>query len=96
MISKFLSTKLNEDLNRIFPGRYDGDESEVYSYRIMNSIVSTFGYHIDLHTASFGRINSYYVRADMSNPTTQRMAQLQNAVQQRILRTVRLSPYLLT
>lgn len=68
-----------EDLNRIFPGRPDGDESEVYSHRIMRSIVRHFEYMIDLHTASFGRINSYYIRADLSNPITERMALLQNA-----------------
>jgi flavin reductase (DIM6/NTAB) family NADH-FMN oxidoreductase RutF len=32
----------------------------------------------DLHTASFGRVNSFYVRADMNDPMTRRMAFLQH------------------
>lgn len=31
----------------------------------MNKIISQFNYMVDLHTASFGRVNSYYVRVDM-------------------------------
>ena len=33
---------------------------------------------LDLHTASFGKVNSLYVRADMSHPVTRQMALLQN------------------
>lgn len=53
------------DLNRQFPGKEDGYASQVYCYHLMNKIISQFNYQIDLHTASFGRINSYYVRADL-------------------------------
>lgn len=53
------------DLNRLFPGKEDGFVSQVYCYQLMNKVISQFNYLIDLHTASFGRINSYYVRADM-------------------------------
>ncbi|MCO6476371.1 MAG: succinylglutamate desuccinylase/aspartoacylase family protein [Phaeodactylibacter sp.] len=67
------------DLNHIMPGKPDGNVSQVYAYRIVNWIVSKFDYLIDLHTASFGRVNSYYIRADMSAPETQKMALLQNA-----------------
>ncbi|MCB0563118.1 MAG: succinylglutamate desuccinylase/aspartoacylase family protein [Phaeodactylibacter sp.] len=67
------------DLNHIMPGKPDGNVSQVYAYRIINWIVSKFDYLIDLHTASFGRINSYYIRADMSAPDTRKMALLQNA-----------------
>lgn len=67
------------DLNHIMPGRADGNVSQVYAYRIMNWIVRKFDYLIDLHTASFGRVNSYYIRADMDDKTTRRMALLQNA-----------------
>ena len=67
------------DLNHIMPGKPNGNVSQVYAYRIINWIVSKFNYLIDLHTASFGRINSYYIRADMSNPDTRKMALLQNA-----------------
>lgn len=66
------------DLNRIAPGKEDGNRSELYIYRLINRIVRHFDYLIDLHTASFGRINSYYIRADMDDPVSARMALLQN------------------
>ncbi|HQU58269.1 MAG TPA: succinylglutamate desuccinylase/aspartoacylase family protein, partial [Saprospiraceae bacterium] len=53
------------DLNHIMPGKPNGNVSQVYAYRVMNWIVKEFNYLIDLHTASFGRVNSYYIRADM-------------------------------
>lgn len=66
------------DLNRIAPGRPNGDNSEVYIHRIIDRILRCFDYLIDLHTASFGRVNSWYIRADMTHETTARMARLQN------------------
>jgi hypothetical protein len=60
------------------PGREGGTESEVYAFRFMDRIVRHFDYLIDLHTASFGRVNSVYVRADMRNPVAARMAYLQS------------------
>ncbi|MBO6517492.1 MAG: succinylglutamate desuccinylase/aspartoacylase family protein [Bacteroidia bacterium] len=68
-----------EDLNRLMPGKEGGNHSDVYAYRIMERIVAKFDYLIDLHTASFGRINSYYIRANMNDPVTARLAELQNA-----------------
>ncbi|KAI7869567.1 hypothetical protein BDF14DRAFT_1722450 [Spinellus fusiger] len=65
------------DLNRLFPGKEDGYASQVYCFHLMNKIISQFNYHIDLHTASFGRINSFYVRADMNDPGSALLAQLQ-------------------
>lgn len=65
------------DLNRIFPGRAKGNISEVYAHRIVQRIVRRFDYLVDLHTASFGRINSLYVRADMTDARCARMAYLQ-------------------
>lgn len=66
------------DLNRIAPGKPDGNQSELYIYKILERIVKYFDYLIDLHTASFGRVNSYYIRADMEDPDSSRMARLQN------------------
>ncbi len=66
------------DLNRIAPGRPDGSVSQVYINRIVERLLSQFDYLIDLHTASFGRINSWYIRADMGAELTSRMARLQN------------------
>lgn len=67
------------DLNHIMPGKENGNVSQVYAYRVMNRLIHTFDYLVDLHTASFGRVNSYYIRADMSDKVTNRMAMLQNA-----------------
>jgi uncharacterized protein len=67
------------DLNHIMPGKPNGNVSQVYAFRVMNWIVKNFNYLIDLHTASFGHVNSYYIRADLNDPVTRRMAMLQNA-----------------
>lgn len=66
------------DLNRIAPGKPDGNVSEVYINRIVERILKKFDYLIDLHTASFGRVNSWYIRADMNSDITACMAKLQN------------------
>lgn len=66
-----------KDLNRLFPGREDGFASQVYCHQLMTKIISQFNYLIDLHTASFGRVNSYYVRSDVNDPTSAMLAQLQ-------------------
>ena len=67
------------DLNHIMPGKPDGNASQVYAWRIVNRIVKEFDYLMDLHTASNGRINSYYIRADMEDEVVRKMALLQNA-----------------
>jgi len=67
------------DLNHIMPGKADGNASQVYAYRFIDRLVRHFDYLLDLHTASTGRINSYYVRADMKAPRVRQLALLQNA-----------------
>ena len=67
------------DLNHIMPGKPDGTVSEVYAYRIVDRVVRHFEVLFDLHTASFGRVNSYYIRADMANEAVRRMALQQSA-----------------
>ena len=67
----------NVDLNRTWPGVPNGNVSQVYTNRFMERVGRHFNYLIDLHTASFGRINSLYVRADMSDPIIAQMARLQ-------------------
>ncbi|KAJ3314245.1 hypothetical protein HDU76_002448 [Blyttiomyces sp. JEL0837] len=66
------------DLNRILPGKPNGSSPQVYVYNLMERLVRNFEYLLDLHTASRGRVNSLYVRADMLNPRTRKMASLQN------------------
>lgn len=67
------------DLNHIMPGKKDGNVSQLYAYRFIERVIKHLDYLIDLHTASFGRINSYYVRADLAQPSTKKLALLQNA-----------------
>lgn len=66
------------DLNRIMPGSEWGNESDIYAYRLISRVINEFDYLIDLHTASFGNINSFYVRANMNIPEVARMAWWQN------------------
>lgn len=66
------------DLNRAMPGKELGQDSDAYAFRLMDRLVSQFDILIDLHTASFGRINSFYIRADMTRPETAELARLQN------------------
>jgi uncharacterized protein len=65
------------DLNRLMPGKRGGTASQVYAHRFMTRVVKHFEYMIDLHTASFGRINTLYVRADLTNPDAAWMAECQ-------------------
>ncbi len=67
------------DLNHIMPGKANGTVSQVYAWRIFHRIIKEFDFLIDLHTASNGRVNSYYIRADMDDKTVRKMALLQNA-----------------
>ncbi len=67
------------DLNRIMPGRPGGNMSQVYAHRIIDRLIKPCHYLLDVHTASDGRVNSYYIRANMANPVTAKMAELQNA-----------------
>ena len=67
------------DLNHVMPGRVDGTVSQVYAYRVVERLVKHFDYLFDLHTASFGRVNSYYIRADMANEEVRAMALHQRA-----------------
>ena len=65
------------DLNHLFPGKPKGREADIYAYRLMERVIRKFDLLLDLHTASFGRVNCLYVRADMRNIDTARMAYLQ-------------------
>jgi hypothetical protein len=67
----------DEDLNRNFPGKENGNRSEQYVQKIKERILPFFNIHIDMHTASFGRINSMYARVDVANDTLEMLAKLQ-------------------
>lgn len=66
------------DLNLAMPGRRGGRGVDVYAHELLDRIVGRFNYLIDLHTASFGRINSVYVRADLRRSETAWMARAQH------------------
>ncbi len=68
-----------KDLNHIMPGKANGNVSQVYAHRFIEKLAKHFDYLLDLHTASTGRINTYYIRADMKHPVVRKMALLQNA-----------------
>jgi predicted deacylase len=58
------------------PGRPNGKVSQVYAYNLVDRITQHFDYLVDLHTASDGRVNSLYVRADLKQEMTAQMAYL--------------------
>ncbi|WP_146658770.1 succinylglutamate desuccinylase/aspartoacylase family protein [Enhygromyxa salina] len=65
------------DLNHMFPGNPRGNAASVYVSRLVDRLVRRLNLLVDLHTASVGRVNSLYVRADMTNPEAARIAYLQ-------------------
>jgi len=65
------------DLNTIFPGKPNGNDVQVFAHRFSERVLCKFNYLVDLHTASFGRVNSLYVRADLTGEITATMARLQ-------------------
>ena len=65
-----------QDLNRIMPGKPDGSVPEVYAHRFFDRVVRGFEVLVDLHTASFGRVNSFYIRANLTKPFVARLARL--------------------
>lgn len=68
----------NVDLNRIMPGAATGSPSKIYAHHFTRKIISKFDYLLDLHTASHGRVNSLYIRADLDNVKCKVLAYLQN------------------
>ncbi len=66
-----------EDLNRVFPGKPDGNKSEQFSFQILHKIINHLDFHVDMHTASFGRVNSYYGRGNIEDDTLRSMLRLQ-------------------
>ena len=60
------------------PGDAAGNASQLYAHRLLDRVIRHFDYLLDLHTASRGRVNSYYIRADMAVEATRQLALLQN------------------
>lgn len=68
----------DKDLNHVFPGSKDGTPSQQYARGFLTTFLPPIDYLIDIHTASEGRINSLYVRADLHQPESRKMALLMN------------------
>ncbi len=66
------------DLNRVMPGKEKGATSSIYAHFFINKIIRKFNYLLDLHTASHGKVNSLYIRADLDNEDCRTLAYLQN------------------
>lgn len=62
------------DLNHAFPGKKKGRTSQQYAWRFSRFFLPALDALIDVHTASEGRINSFYVRADLENETVRPIA----------------------
>ena len=62
------------DLNRIMPGKKRGAGSQAWAAALVKHVLPHLDVLLDLHTASFGRENSLYVRADMTVPEVARLA----------------------
>jgi uncharacterized protein len=68
------------DLNTIMPGKERGKISSVYAYQFVHKFIPHCDYLVDLHTARAGTSNCFYVRANMNNKTTSKMAKLSKPV----------------
>lgn len=62
------------DLNRVFPGKEGGTQSQVFAARVADRLLTRLTHLVDLHTASFGRVNTLYARADLNVPEARELA----------------------
>jgi hypothetical protein len=67
------------DLNRLMPGDERGSLGRQYAFHLRTRVIEHLDDLVDLHTASFGRVNALYVRADLTHPVARRMALWQGA-----------------
>ncbi|AHG03282.1 succinylglutamate desuccinylase/aspartoacylase [Halobacterium sp. DL1] len=65
----------DQDLNRSFPGRERSNTAERMAHEVYRRFVSQADLGIDLHTSTRNRTTMYHVRADMSNPEVERLAE---------------------
>ena len=66
------------DLNHVFNGKARGKPAEQYARAFLRTFLPHCDYLIDIHTASTGRINTMYVRADMERPEVRQLAEAMN------------------
>lgn len=65
------------DLNHSFPGAPNGPTTAQYAHSLTSRFLKHLDVLLDLHTASAGRVNTVYVRADMRDARAARLAHLQ-------------------
>lgn len=62
------------DLNHVFPGKAEGKPAEQYARAFSQTLLPSLDYLVDIHTASEGRLNTLYVRADLKMGQAREMA----------------------
>ncbi len=62
------------DINRLFPGKKDGNQSQRLAHTLFEQVVRRADYLIDLHTAPNTRMNVPHVRANLDNTTCKKLA----------------------
>ncbi len=62
------------DLNRLFPGKRDGNQSQRLAHTLFTQVVRRADYLVDLHTAPLTRMNVPHVRANLDNTECKRLA----------------------
>jgi predicted deacylase len=64
----------DEDLNRSFPGNSRSTTAKRLANAIYEEFVSKCDFGLDFHTSTRNRTTMYHVRADMNDPTVERLA----------------------
>lgn len=64
----------NRDINRLFPGKKQGNQSQRIAYVLFNSVVKRSDYLIDLHSAPHSRTNLPHVRANFDQKDCMELA----------------------
>lgn len=65
---------LDRDLNRSFPGSADGTSAKRIAHRIFSTFIEGADFLLDFHTSTRGRNNMLHVRANLEDPTINRLA----------------------
>ncbi|WP_290817916.1 succinylglutamate desuccinylase/aspartoacylase family protein [Halovivax sp.] len=64
----------DQDLNRTFPGKKRANTAQRMAHRIYQGFVSECDLGIDFHTSTRNRTTIYHVRADLEDPSVERLA----------------------
>ena len=64
----------NRDINRLFPGKKQGNQSQRIAHVLFNSVVKRADFMIDLHSAPHSRTNLPHVRANFDHEECMELA----------------------